>query len=82
MTITRHKVSYFSGRSRQNDNTFMSKNQNNNRTVGLNNSAARAQVMPRSMQRLIVLGKWTHGDSLSFLVSAAGSSKDFLARPA
>jgi len=36
---------------------FCSKNQNSDETVGLNNSAARVKVMPRSMQRLIVFRK-------------------------
>ena len=53
-TTTCYKVSDFAGRCIQNDNIFLSKNQNSDKTVGLNNSAARAKVMPRSMQRLIV----------------------------
>jgi len=57
MTITRHKISYFSGRCIQNDNTFLLQNQNSDKTVGLNNSAAQVKVMPRSMQRLLVFRK-------------------------
>jgi len=36
---------------------FCYKNQNSDKTVGLNNSAAQTKVMPRSMQRLIVFSK-------------------------
>ena len=53
MTITRHN---FLEDAHKMIKLFCCKNQNSDKTVGLNNLAAPAKVMPRSMQRLRHLG--------------------------